>query len=165
MSRSEIRSGPYESSGFFLAPRDTFDSTVVKHTRIHAIDHDAMEIRIVATGDDGGRQHTREFSSHSTTAGARGARVRGSATGRRACPRCSASASASACSAPPDPRASRQGGACVEIKILRRVRAESSRRPPRHRHDACSMAWRCRFLAARPSQVGRVIADCTRLTG
>ena len=32
---------------------------------------------------------------------------------------------------------------CVEIKILRRVRAESSRRPPRHRRDACSMAWRC----------------------
>ena len=23
----------------------------------------------------------------------------------------------------------------------------------------CSMAWRCRFLAARPSQVGRVIAE------
>ena len=44
-------------------------------------------------------------------------------------------------------------------KILRRVRAESSRRPPRHRRDACSMAWRCRFLAARPSQVGRVIAE------
>ena len=48
---------------------------------------------------------------------------------------------------------------CVEVKILRRVRAESSRRPPRHRRDACSMAWRCRFLAARPSQVGRVIAE------
>ena len=31
---------------------------------------------------------------------------------------------------------------CVEIKILRRVRAESSRRPPRHRRDVCSMAWR-----------------------
>ena len=29
---------------------------------------------------------------------------------------------------------------CVEIKILRRVR------------DACSMAWRCRVLAARQSQ-------------
>ena len=28
-------------------------------------------------------------------------------------------------------------------QILRRVRAESSRRPPRHRCDACSMAWRC----------------------
>jgi hypothetical protein len=27
---------------------------------------------------------------------------------------------------------------CVEIKILRHVRAESSRRPPRHRCDACS---------------------------
>ena len=37
---------------------------------------------------------------------------------------------------------------CVEIKILRRVRAESSRRPPRHRRNACSMASRCRFLAA-----------------
>ena len=48
---------------------------------------------------------------------------------------------------------------CVEIKIVRRVRAESSRRPPRRRRDACSMAWRCRFLAARPSQVGRVIAE------
>ena len=28
---------------------------------------------------------------------------------------------------------------CVEIKILRRVRAEPSRRPPRHRRDACSV--------------------------
>ena len=28
--------------------------------------------------------------------------------------------------------------ACVEIKILRRVRAKSSRPPPRHRRDACS---------------------------
>jgi hypothetical protein len=41
--------------------------------------------------------------------------------------------------------------ACVEIKILRCVCPESSRRPPRHRRDACSMAWRCRFLAARPN--------------
>ena len=48
---------------------------------------------------------------------------------------------------------------CVEIKILRRVRAESPRRPPRHRRDACSMAWRCRLLAARPSQDGRVIVE------
>ena len=47
---------------------------------------------------------------------------------------------------------------CVEIKS-RRVRAESSPRPPRHRRDACSMAWRCRFLTARPSQDGRVIAE------
>jgi hypothetical protein len=39
------------------------------------------------------------------------------------------------------------------------ARAESSRRPPRHRRDACSMAWRCRFLATRPSQDGRVIAE------
>ena len=29
---------------------------------------------------------------------------------------------------------------CVEIKILRRVRAESPRRPPRHLHDTCSTA-------------------------
>ena len=48
---------------------------------------------------------------------------------------------------------------CVEIKILRRVRAESSRRPPRHRRDVCSMAWRCRFIIARPSQDGRAIAE------
>ena len=38
------------------------------------------------------------------------------------------------------------------------ARSESSRRPPRHRRSASSMAWRCRFLAARPSQDGRVIA-------
>ena len=48
---------------------------------------------------------------------------------------------------------------CVEIKILHRVRAESSRRLPRHRRDACLMAWRYRFLAARPSQDGRVITE------
>ena len=47
----------------------------------------------------------------------------------------------------------------VEIKILRRVRAESSRPPPRHRRDACSMAWRCRFLTARRSQHGHVITE------
>ena len=46
---------------------------------------------------------------------------------------------------------------CVEIKILRRVRAESPRRPPRHRRDACSMAWRCRFITTRQRQNGRVI--------
>ena len=48
---------------------------------------------------------------------------------------------------------------CVEIKILRRVRAESSRRPPRHRRDACSMTWRCRFVTTRLSQHCRVIAE------
>ena len=48
---------------------------------------------------------------------------------------------------------------CVEIKILRRVRAESSRRPPRHRRSACSTAWRCRFLTARRSHHGHVIAE------
>ena len=36
-------------------------------------------------------------------------------------------------------------GPCVEIKFTER----SLRRPPRHRRDACSMAWRCRFLTAR----------------
>ena len=41
--------------------------------------------------------------------------------------------------------------ACVE-KNLRRVR-----------RDACSMAWRCRFLAARPSQDGRVVEHPTQL--
>ena len=33
-----------------------------------------------------------------------------------------------------------------------------NRRPPRHRRDACSMAWRCRFPTVRWSQRGRVIA-------
>ncbi len=51
------------------------------------------------------------------------------------------------------------GGGHSGNQILRRVRAESSRRPPRHRRDACSMAWRYRFLTARPSQDGRVIAE------
>ena len=45
---------------------------------------------------------------------------------------------------------------CVEIKSFT---ARSSRRPQRHRRDTCSMAWRCRFLAARPSHDGRVIAE------
>ena len=48
---------------------------------------------------------------------------------------------------------------CAEIKILPRVRAESSRRLPRHRRDACSMAWRCRFLTAQRGQHGRIIAE------
>ena len=41
---------------------------------------------------------------------------------------------------------------CVDIKILRRVRAEPSRRPPRHRRNACSMAWRCWFITAPRSR-------------
>ena len=41
---------------------------------------------------------------------------------------------------------------------LRRVRPESPRRPPRHRRDACSIAWRCRFFTARQSQRGHVVA-------
>ena len=47
---------------------------------------------------------------------------------------------------------------CVESN-LRRVRPESPRRPPRHRRDACSIAWRCRFLTARRSQRGHVVAE------
>ena len=39
------------------------------------------------------------------------------------------------------------------------ARSESSRRPPRHRRAACSMAWRCRFLTAPRSQHGSVIAE------
>ena len=49
--------------------------------------------------------------------------------------------------------------AWAEIKISRRLRAESSRRPPRHRRDARSMAWRCRFLTARRSHHSHVIAE------
>ena len=36
---------------------------------------------------------------------------------------------------------------------------KSSRPPSRHRRDACSMAWRCRFLTARRSQRGHVVAE------
>ena len=39
---------------------------------------------------------------------------------------------------------------CVEIKILRSVHATDA---------TCSIAWRCRFLTARPSQDGRAIAE------
>ena len=47
------------------------------------------------------------------------------------------------------PSTSGRGAGLCGNQILRRVRAESPRRLPRHRRDACSMAWRCRFLAAR----------------
>ena len=49
------------------------------------------------------------------------------------------------------PRGGGQAMTCVEIKILRHVRAESPHHPPRHRRDACSMVWRCRCLTARRS--------------
>ena len=48
---------------------------------------------------------------------------------------------------------------CVEIKISRRVRTEASRRPPRHRRDACSMAWRCGSLTARRSHASDSLFD------
>ena len=41
---------------------------------------------------------------------------------------------------------------------LRCLRAGSSRRPPRHRRDACSMAWRCRFLTMGPDSPHDAIA-------
>ena len=41
--------------------------------------------------------------------------------------------------------------ACVEIKLSLRVSATAESWPPRHGRDACSMAWRCRFLTARPN--------------
>ena len=50
--------------------------------------------------------------------------------------------------------------ACVEIKILRRGRAESSRRPSRHRRDTCSMAWR-----SGSSPLDGASTACTRRTG
>ena len=37
--------------------------------------------------------------------------------------------------------------------------ARSSRRPPRHRRDACSMAWRCRFITTDGASTGRLIAE------
>jgi GNAT superfamily N-acetyltransferase len=46
-------------------------------------------------------------------------------------------------------------------QILRRVRAESSCRPPRRRRDACSMAWRCWFITTRTA----ASSPCTRHTG
>ena len=52
-----------------------------------------------------------------------------------------------------------EGAELCGKKKLRRVRAESSRRPLRHRRDACSIAWWCSFLTARPSQDGRAIAE------
>ena len=45
----------------------------------------------------------------------------------------------------------------VDIEVDGGVKIKSSRRV--HRRDACSMAWRYRFLTARRSQDGRVIAE------
>ena len=50
-------------------------------------------------------------------------------------------------------------GLCGNFQNCTVRSAESSRRPPRHRRDACSMAWWCSSLTARPSQHGRVIAE------
>ena len=69
--------------------------------------------------------------------------------GRRAC-EARPTTRAGACSS----RAALAAPTSCGNQILRRVRAESSRRPPRHRRDTCSMAWRCRFFTARRSQRG-----------
>ena len=47
---------------------------------------------------------------------------------------------------------------CVEINQCVGCTGEEPA-SPRHRRDACSTAWRCEFLTARPSQDGRVIAE------
>ena len=47
----------------------------------------------------------------------------------------------------------------VDLHAIDATPARLSRRPPRHRRDACSIAWRCRCLTARRSQPGRVIAE------
>ena len=47
--------------------------------------------------------------------------------------------------------------ACVEIKILRRARAESSRLPPRHRRDACCFHTVVRCVRGRGHASG--VAD------
>ena len=60
----------------------------------------------------------------------------------------------------PDRRRRGDAWTCVETKILRRVRAESSRCPSHHRRDACS--WRGDVGSSplsRPSQDGGVIAE------
>ena len=49
---------------------------------------------------------------------------------------------------------------CVEIKILRRIRAESARRPPRHRRDVSTTAWWCGLSPLDSAST----AACTRLT-
>ena len=64
-----------------------------------------------------------------------------------------------ACAAGSISAASAGASQAVRKSNLRRVRPESPRRPPRHRRDACSMAWRCRFLTARRNQRGHVIAE------
>ena len=54
-----------------------------------------------------------------------------------------------ACAAGSISAASAGASQAVRKSNLRRVRPESPRRPPHHRRDACSMAWRCRFLTAQ----------------
>ena len=57
--------------------------------------------------------------------------------------------------------------AAVHESTCRGAVAESSRPPPRHRRDACSMAWRCRFLdrASTAASSRRNDFVCTWLTG
>ena len=46
------------------------------------------------------------------------------------------------------------GGAAVQSRVAIKIL-----RPPRHRRDACSMAWPCRFATARRGPRGRAIAE------
>jgi hypothetical protein len=48
---------------------------------------------------------------------------------------------------------------CVETKCRGASSPTAHSWPPRHRRDACSMAWRCRFIAARRSQHSHVIVE------
>ena len=45
----------------------------------------------------------------------------------------------------------------VDLHAIDATPTRLSLRPPRHRRDACSIAWRCRFLTARRSQHGRIV--------
>ena len=54
--------------------------------------------------------------------------------------------------------------ACAELKFLGAF-ISSSRRPPRHQRDICSMAWRSAPLSPPAILAGPRRPRCTRLTG
>jgi len=67
-------------------------------------------------------------------------------------------------SLPPDDDDTRASLRAVQASIAKEARGSRSVWKSKfyvafHRREACSMAWRCRFLTARPSQDGRVIAE------